>query len=325
VAGDDLPGQNPEYDYLAPVKGRVAHIDADLIAYIAAADRKDELDGIKPMRTLTEKKEQVVSLLKMHMKQVGATEYVAHITPPGSNKGGRNEVAVTRPYQANRADKAKPADLDAIRHFIGEELNSIVHLDQEADDGMTQANYEACQAGTPELSVIVSKDKDLRMAPGLIWDFDTEDLIDNSHDTFGLVWIDRSKSAAKVLGWGTSFFWAQCLMGDTADNIAGLPKYTREKDGKSMSCGPVAAYNLIHECKDDLECFELVKKLYSESQHEWIDYRTQEPTTWQKALMGDMELLWMKRVKGETPIDWLKELHEKAKADAGSGSKAGAS
>jgi DNA polymerase-1 len=313
VTGDNLPGQNPEYNYLAPVEGRVAHIDADFMAYIAAANRKDELDGIAPMRSLAQKKEQVISLLKMHMKQVGATDYVAHITPPGSDKGGREALAVTKPYQANRKDKAKPADLDAIRHFIGEKLNSIVHLDQEADDGMTQANYAACRAGTPELSVIVSKDKDLRMAPGLLWDFDTETIVDNSEDTFGHIWIDRSASAAKLLGWGTKFFWAQCLMGDAADNIAGLPKYTREKDGKSMNCGAVTTEKLLADCKTDIDCFNLIKKLWSESQHEWIDYRTQEPTTWNKALVGDMELLWMRRVKGESVLDWLGEVNEKAK------------
>jgi len=303
-----LPGQTPESDFIPPVQGRVAQIDADFITYIAAADRKDELDGIKPMRSLADKKKQVVSLLSYQMRMVGATSYVAHITPPGSDKGGRNAVAVTKPYQANRTDKARPADLDAMREFIGEELSSVVHLDQEADDGMTQANYAACQAGTPELSVIISKDKDLRMAPGLIWDFDTEDVISNDPDTFGMIWIDRSKSSAKLLGWGTKFFWAQCLMGDTADNIAGLPKYTREKDGKSMNCGAVTTRELLEGYEDDLACFERVKELYAGSQHEWIDYRTQEPTTWQKALMGDMELLWMKRVKGETPIDWLREL-----------------
>lgn len=320
MTGDDLPGQNPEYNYLAPVQGRVAHIDADFMAYIAAADRKDELDGIVPMRTLEQKKAQVVSLLKMQMKQCGATSYVAHITPPGSDKGGRDALAVTKPYQANRVDKAKPADLDAIRHYIGSELNSIVHLDQEADDGMTQANYAACKAGTPELSIIVSKDKDLRMAPGLLWDFDEEAIVDNSEDTFGHIWIDRSKSAAKLLGWGTKFFWAQTLMGDPADNIAGLPKYTREKDGKSMSCGAVTTEKLLADCKTDIECFDRVKELYAGSQHEWIDYRTQEPTTWQKALIGDMELLWMRRVKGESVLDWLGEINEKAKAVSSSSS-----
>jgi DNA polymerase-1 len=311
VSGDNLPTQNPEYNYPKPVKGRVAHIDADFIAYIAAADRRDELDGIVPMRTLDQKKKQVISILTMNMKMVGATEYVAHITPEGSNKGGRAELCKGKPYQANRKENrgnVKPADLDAIRAFIGEELNSIVHLDQEADDGMCQANYAAIQAGTPELSVIISKDKDLRMCPGLIYDFDTEEIIDNSENTFGYIWVDRTKSSAKVLGWGTKFFWCQVLMGDTADNIPGLPKYTREKDGKSMSCGPVTAYKLLEDCNSDKECFERVKHLYSNSQHEWINHHTQEPCTWQETLVGEMEVLWMRRVKGESVLHWLKEV-----------------
>ncbi len=308
MSAEDLSAHATGPNFPDPVTGRVAHIDADFMAYIAAADRKDELDGLKPMRTLDAKKQQVISMLIMQMRQVGATAYVAHITPPGSNKGGREDKAITKPYQANRTDRTKPADLDTIRAFIGEELPSIVHLNQEADDGMTQANYAACQAGTPELSVIVSKDKDLRMAPGLLWDFDEEVLVDNSEDTFGSIWIDRSKSSPKVLGWGTKFFWAQCLMGDPADNISGLPKYTRKKDGKSMLCGGVTAYNLLEDCTTDLECFSRVKELYEGSQYEWINWRTQEPCTWADALIGDMETLWMKRVVGESPLDWLQEI-----------------
>lgn len=308
MSSDDLVAHDPAYDYITPVEGRVAHIDADFMAYIAAADRRDELDGLKPRRTLEQKQKQVLSLLNMQMKQVGATSYVAHITPPGSDKGGREALAVTKPYQANRAGRDKPADLDAIRWFIGELPNSVVHLDQEADDGMTQANYDAIKAGNGQLSVIVSKDKDLRMAPGLLWDFVDECIVSNEIDPFGVIYVDRSKTAAKVLGWGTKFFWAQVLMGDPADNIAGLPKYTRAKDGKSMNCGAITAHGLIDHCNTDLECFEVVKGLYKGSQHEWVHHKTQEPTTWAKALIGDMELLWMRRVKGESVLDWLKEL-----------------
>ena len=307
MSGDDLSAQSPEHNFPTPVQGRVAHIDADFMAYVAAADRRDELDGLKPMRTLEQKKAQVVDILKMTMLQCGATDYVAHITPPGSDKGGRYKLAITKPYQANRDAKIPPADLDALRHYIGEELNSIVHIDQEADDGMCQANYAAIQAGTPELSVIVSRDKDLRMAPGYIYDFDTEEVIDNSRDQFGITWVDRSKSSAKVLGWGTKFFWVQVLMGDNADNIAGLPRYTRE-DGKSMLCGPVTAHNLLLDCNTDKQCFEVVKDLYRNSKHQWVNCHTQKPCTWAEALIGDMKVLWMRRVKGECVLDWIREV-----------------
>jgi hypothetical protein len=98
----------------------------------------------------------------------------------------------------------------------------MVHLDQEADDGMAQANYVAMRHGQPSMSIIVSKDKDLRMVPGLHWDFDTETVVCVG-DPFGTIWIDDTKSSKTLKGWGTKFFWAQCLMGDTADNIQGLP------------------------------------------------------------------------------------------------------
>lgn len=305
LSSDDLTGQVKEEDYPTPVQGRVAHIDADFMSYQVSAETKDELDGIKPRRTLDQMKYNAEQGLKHLMKQCGATSYVAHITPSGSNKGGRADFAMTKEYQANRADKIKPEYLNVIRGWIGESLPSAVHLDCEADDGMTMANQAAYDKGESPLSVIVSKDKDLRMGIGLHWDFSDDCLVDVD-DSFGSLWLDNTTKSTKVLGWGTHFFWAQVLMGDTADNIAGLPKVMI--DDKIKQCGPVTAYNLLKDCKTDLECFALVKKLYSESPHKWTNWRDGTETTWNQHLVGDMKLLWMRRYPDEDVIDWMKSL-----------------
>ena len=310
-----LESQLPDDNFPQPVQGRVAHIDADFMCYMVSAETKDELEGLKPRKTLDDMKYNAQRGLEYQMKMAGATSYVAHITPSASNKGNRDLLALTKGYQDNRKDKAKPEHLQAIRAYIGEYLPSMVHLDQEADDGMTQANYAAIAKGERELSVIMSKDKDLRMAPGLHYDFDDETVIDVD-DAFGSIWVDRSKSTAKVLGWGTAFFWAQLLMGDTADNISGLPHMTvKDKDTK---VGPIKAYNLLKDCETDRECFELCKKLFSESSYKWHDYRDTENiarclpavvTIWQQHLVSDMQLLWMRRTPDQTDvIKWLGEL-----------------
>lgn len=300
-----LPSQSPQYPSV--VAGRVANIDADFIAYQVACETKAELDGLKPRRSLEHMKKQVLSIALHQQKLVGAERYVLFITPPGSDKGGRDAYAVNKPYQGNRADKVPPEHLDAIRAYMGEECPSNISLNQEADDALAQANYAAIAAGTPELTVLCSKDKDLKMVPGYYYDFDAEE-VKSCLDTFGYIEVDRSKSAAKVVGRGTKFFWAQCLMGDTADNIAGLPKCF--VNGKDKSVGPVAAYNFLKDCEDDGQCYDVVRELWSTSRHEWINWKTQQPSTWGEALYGDMHLLWMRRTPDDRVDDFLKEVIE---------------
>jgi hypothetical protein len=304
------------------VPGRVAHIDADFIAYQASAETKDELDGIKPRRSFKDMQEIARHKAEHFMRLVGATSYKMHITPPGSTKGGRYQQAVQREYQGNRNNKASPEFLDAMRGYIGEELNGVVHLDQEADDGMAQANYSAMGPGgswrESNLSVIVSMDKDLRMVPGLHYDFDHGRVMCTGNH-FGSIYLDDSGSSKKLKGWGTKFFWAQCLMGDTADNIRGIPlvpsqyaagKATAKFD-KGKPCGPVMTYELLKDVHSDRDCFHLVRKLFTEANttvgYVYKHWATDEIVTPTQALLGDMLLLWMRRNKNPTDVvEWLK-------------------
>ena len=293
-----LADHSVEVRYPDTVAGRVAHIDADFMSYQASAETKDELQGIKPRKTF----EEMCARTKRgfeHLRKMTASEtYIAHITPSGSNKGGRNDQAVTLPYQGNRVDRERPEFLDAVRHFIGSSCPSMVHLDQEADDGMAQANYAAVRDGLGHLSIIVSKDKDLRMVPGLHWDFDTEEVICVG-DSFGCLWIDDTKSSKTLKGWGTKFFWAQCLMGDAADNIQGLPCISQEAmwqfdvettafaklrdkaeaargtdrwdnafktmmaaGRKTKPVGAILTFALLDDCMNDKQCYVVVRDLF---------------------------------------------------------------
>ena len=316
---DDLDTQIEAAVYPAQVPGRIAHIDADFLAYQVSAETRDELDGIRPRKSFEDMKRNARRSAEHHMRLVGATDFRMHITPPGSNKGGRPAQAVQREYQATRKGKEKPEFLDAIRGYIGEELNGVVHLDQEADDGMAQANYAAMGPGgawgDSNLSVIVSKDKDLRMVPGLHYDFDTGEVFCVG-DHFGSIWVDESGSSKKLKGWGTKFFWAQCLMGDTADNIRGIPfvasKYAGGKPSqKGKPCGPVLTHALLHGLHNDKECFLAIREMFTanatELGYEYRHWATDEIVTPTQALLGDMLLLWMRRNKNPNDvIDWLK-------------------
>jgi hypothetical protein len=343
--GGDVAPQIVPVAYPKAVPGRVAHIDADFMAYQVSAESDDELKGRKPRRSIEDMQHNARNGVEHLMQMAGATSYMCHVTPSGSNKGNRPAQAIQQEYQASRQDRDRPEHLDLIRAFIGAELNGVVHLDQEADDGMAQANYNAVDRN---LSVIVSKDKDLRMAPGLHYDFDTETVIDVT-DSFGYIWVDDTKSSKTLKGWGTKFFWAQCLMGDPADYIKGLPAlagsvhcaaaptgaYTKAYDdwikaadgpkagkaqqkldailAKTKPCGPVITAAILEHVKTDAEAWKIVKGAWCAlaAEHGWQfqHWNTTVPVTPTQALLGDMQLLWMRRNKN--PMDvvvWLKEV-----------------
>jgi len=204
-------------DFVLPdiVQGRYLNADGDIYAYNCAGN-----DDTTREEVVYNLKAEIAS----RMQAVGATEYILHITGDGSTKGDRHKVACLKEYQANRKDKPKPKNLAFARKYIQEHLNSEVHYDQEADDGLAQFQQKFIDKGETHLSVLDSTDKDLRMVAGLHLDPETHKIVEV--EGYGRSWYDVDK--AKVLGWGTSFFWHQLLMGDTADNIPGLPAFGKE-------------------------------------------------------------------------------------------------
>ena len=81
------------------------------------------------------------------------------------------------------------------------------------------------------------------------------------------------------------FFYSQLLTGDTVDNILGLER-----------CGPVKAYDLLHECKTEEELFKAVQGAYEEKHGD----------EWRVHMLEMGRLLWMVREldsEGE-PVMW---------------------
>ena len=60
----------------------------------------------------------------------------------------------------------------------------------------------------------------------------------------------------KLVGQGPLFFWAQMLMGDTADNIQGVLRY------RGKLCGPGVAYEALRDAKDIDEAANIVIDAY---------------------------------------------------------------
>jgi hypothetical protein len=168
-----------------------------------------------------------------------------HLTASGSKKAGRYNINAVKPYQGNRTNKSKPTLLEPLRQAITLRENwlpefdaVIMHHELEADDGMIIDAYTYKESG-----IIMSDDKDLRMTPYPYW-CNSKGIILPS-DPVGYVDIAYTGAGtAKCIGQGPMFFWAQMLMGDTADNIAGLARYN------GSLCGPVLTHELLKDVRD---------------------------------------------------------------------------
>jgi len=293
----------PEKPIPPMVKGRTVHIDADFLAYMVSYD---DNKPVLEMQQNCDIKSEKIRLLS------GAEHAVLHITPKESTKGDRHRIAIQKEYQANRDGKQKPKYLHMIRQYMQDERGAVAALQYEADDSMCMAIQKMRDAGTPELAVIATKDKDLTMIPGLQLHWDTGDMEDTKND-FGYITLDRSKKAAKVRGRGYKYFFAQLLMGDQADNIQGIPKviHPEHTAGKVKPCGPVVTYSLLDGCNSVRECFDLTKTLFKttgEAIGGYKHWETNADVAWHEVMISEMKLLWMRRYNDENDVlKWLKE------------------
>lgn len=248
-----LEGLAHEGSYPDIVPGRTVHIDADFVAYHISYEKPDDPKTIDDMQHNAE-------VIIEHIRRMAAAEHVhMHLTPSTSNKGGRYVFAIQKPYQGNREDKPKPRLLHIMRQWLSDRYPGTLHEHCEADDGMSSSQLAAIQAGQTDLSIIASKDKDLRMVPGwhMVWDTGELVFVDPANP-FGWVELHERKSplgqvTKQLKGYGHKWFWAQMLIGDGADNIQGLPKITGPFMNSIEPTAPVLKAQAILKDKDATE------------------------------------------------------------------------
>lgn len=291
---------------LPKVLGRVLQIDADFLAYQVSYDKE---------LSLSEMYDKCDSISERLRLLAGAEKVKLHLTPTGSTKGNRSNIALIKEYQANRENKVRPEELNTVRQWMYEQRSAVMHMTCEADDGMAIEQYKAIKDGTPELCIIASRDKDLRMVPGLQVDWITGEITDTGSDPFGWVKLieqDNKSKTKKIIGRGWKFFWCQLLMGDTADNIAGLPKVCIKPyaPGKPKPCGPVLAHDIIGPVKSNKEAFKIVSDLFKAyaTTSGFQNYRDNSPVSAGKALASEAKLLWLRRSEDENDVlYWMQE------------------
>lgn len=263
------------------IAGRTLILDGDGPCYVASAT-------VKRLDTALRHFQQAV-LTQMFLTKAEFCR--VHLTASSSHKAGRFNIIAAKPYQGNRTGKSKPALLEPLRQAVARRENWLPEYDVEmhhileADDGMIQDAYRLKEDG-----IIWSDDKDLRMTPYPYFDKKTGTVRDG--EPFG--WLQPSctdSGTVKLLGQGPLFFWAQMLMGDTADNIQGVLRY----NGKL--CGPSGAYAALKDVKDIHEAANIVLDGYR------VIDQNPLPEGW---------LLWLLRWDGDNFWEYLSEINVSA-------------
>jgi len=172
-------------------KGQVqtALIDADIMLYRAAW--KHEGGSVE------EAFETIDAMFEHIFYVTHCTGYLGFLT---GRSNFRKEIAVTKPYKGNRKDLILPEHFYAIREYLVETWECKVTEFIEADDAMG-----ICQSEMED-TIICSIDKDMLQIEGFHynWNKNEVSLVD--------------KESAERL------FYKQILMGDSTDNIVGIPK-----------------------------------------------------------------------------------------------------
>jgi hypothetical protein len=244
------------------VAGRTLLCDGDGLAYYCAGN--DDTSSGMARRNLETK-------IESAMRASGADKVVILATSAASHKGHRYAIASVKAYQGKRDHGRRPKNWQFMRELIERDPRTTVTDTLEADDLF---HINSVRLGDENVALL-TQDKDLRMVPGWHLNWDSHALVRVRPDTW------EFEVDGKVFG--RKFFWLQMLMGDTADNVPGLPKCWL--DNKQQQCGEARASRLLAGAANEQEAADIVANQYLRY------YEGQAPTHF----MEQACLLWMRR------------------------------
>ena len=301
------------------VKGRTALIDLDSLLYkVGFMAQRDTLviaeEGYEEQyfSTMTEAKayaktidfpveniekrsevEKAITVKKMIRKTIRSwarkskCEYYALFLHGGGNF--REDLIQHVDYKGNRVNLTKPLLFDKIKQFIIKEYKVNMVEGIETDDMVCIKHWQAfkkCKDIREDMgTVLVSIDKDLMQIPGWYLNPDKFDKPRWIKPEGFLKLKRRPKKPSKLTGGGEVWFYAQMLLGDTADNIKGI---------KGM--GPVGVHDLLKPLIGDPEALERAVWEYYKKQH------GEDAWSW---FVETGVMLWMLRDESESRNTWL--------------------
>lgn len=258
------------------------HIDGDYCAYYFSGNDETPFGDARS---------NMVRTLQTVRRIAGAGgRCVIQLTTGGCDKGKRYQIATVKPYQGQRDSSRRPKNWEAMRGWLEggvgtgiAEFKVKLWDDREADDGVAVASRYAIESGrTP---AIFMRDKDSRMIPGRHVSWTTLGITEVKPTTW-----EVQDEEGNV--YGQKWFWLQMLMGDTADNIPGLPGQPAKEPGKFKTIGAGGAAEWLAPAKSAEEAFRIVRDLYQR-------YYAQ---AWAPAFAEQAALLWL-RVDNEASVD----------------------
>ena len=216
--------------------------DGDIIAYTSAFHAQANEN------TQEEAKRKIDSTIRWTLAQLDATEYKVYLTGSGNFR-----YEVNKSYKAHRT-APKPSLLPWCREYLRWEYNAIVSQGEEADDLIAieaaRMNYQGC--------VIASVDKDFLQVPVPMYNFRKGELTNVSPEE------------------GLRFFYKQCIMGDAADGVKGIP-----------GVGPKGADKALEGLVFEKDLYDKTLWLYEENGLSADD------------LTSNARLLWLRRKPNE--------------------------
>lgn len=256
-------------------------IDADILNYeVAFAGQYVDEEGVEHIHSFDYVKDIADEKIRVICDAVWANEDpILYMT---GKTNFRNDVAVTKPYKGNRKDKPKPFHFKNIRAYLCAAYNTVIVEGLEADDVICM---EQARRANARDTIICTRDKDLRICPGMHFGWEV-----GNQPQFGPKLVDKigwltptykTKLNAKeeeveylhaLHGAGLKFFYAQLIMGDTTDNIPGLPR-----GGKPL------AFKLVDPCETEEEMCLAVAGAYEDKFGDG----------WQTHMLEQGQLLWM--------------------------------
>lgn len=229
------------------LQARTIYTDGDGLAYYCAGN---------DATLLSEARERVNDKVQGMKRSSGAAEHRILLTASGSHKGYRYAVARAKPYQGQRSNSRRPQNWQGLRNLLmdGHFGPTTSTAKAEADDLFGYHGHS-----NPEGTVIATQDKDMRMIPGWHMDWVEHTLFWLAPGTYDAMHNDKQ--------FGMKWFWLQCLHGDTADQIPGLPWVMAPGAKKLARCGEATAARLLDDCTNSeqagnrvLACYETYYK-----------------------------------------------------------------
>jgi len=224
-------------------------VDGDLIVYRVGFTTQEESSTVACFRANT--------LIETIVQRFNTDTVEVEVFLTAENDETSFRRLVYPEYKANRK-APKPLHYHVIRDYLEVDWNAKIVKKIEADDAMAISQINANSQG--ESSIICSIDKDLLQIPGEHYNFVKDEL----------------KTVSKIEG--LKHFYTQMLVGDSADNIKGVPKIGPVKAGRILA-GDLAEEEMFEIVRDQYQsgeemdmngqCLWIIRK----PNEDWLTYR----------------------------------------------------